>query len=184
MRSALNVLVVLSYLGLMSCGVGTDPTPSSGETDIQFSTGSDHGTGFSFSKGERIDLPNPSETKADFIIEFQTSEDGTLQGLFLSTASLHPAFTLKARPETIESAQTYFDKLTQITDTSFIDLALSLDENQVWGMKTLNNKYAKILIEVADATADTTDQQVVQFTGHLKMKWAWQPDGSRQFSDF
>lgn len=184
MRSALNVLILLSYLGFISCGVGTDPTPTSGETDIQFSTGSDHGTGFSFSKGESIEVPNPNQTKADFIIEFQTSEDGSLQGLFLSTESMHQAFKLKAWPGTVDSAKTYYENLSQLTDTEFSQMALSLNENQVWGMKTLNNKYAKILIEKADATADTTDQQTVQFTGHLKMQWTWQPDGSRQFPDF
>lgn len=127
-----NVLLIffLSF-SILGCSTNSKPFPTSGTIEIIYSEGDDVGTGFLFEDGASFSLAKRPNTKPDFLVLVHRSES-QVEGLFLAEPDLEPSFILLSHANDADSANTYFDTLSFIPDTTLTELALPLKKNQVW----------------------------------------------------
>lgn len=131
--------------------------------------------GFSFEYGRAISLPNSENIIPDIIILAHINDQGDLLGVFFAADSLRPSFNLVNYFSDSDSAKEYFYSLPEAPDSGYQDLALPLKANQVWTIRTHDNKYGKILIVNTYAAQDTiTPNYHIEAT----FRWRYQPDGS------
>lgn len=134
--------------------------------------------GFSFSQGKAISLPNNDNITPDLFVLAHRAEDGTVLGVFFAADSLRPAFNLIKNFSDPDSAEIFFDDLSEAPDSGYQNLALPVNINQLWTVKTHDNKYAKILIIYTEAYEDTA---ALNYHLEATFRWKYQPDGTRFF---
>ena len=74
----------------------------------------------------------------------QTNETGNIGGVFLgSPGTIKPTFNLikQFKDTDIDSAQMFFDNLNEVPDSNYAGLALLVKVNQIWAVKTNDNKF-------------------------------------------
>lgn len=134
--------------------------------------------GFSFLYGKAIPIPNSENIIPDIIILVHLDEQGNVLGVFFAADSLRPAFNLVKELSDYDSAKTFFYNLAEAPDSNYQDLALPVRANQIWAVKTNENKYGKILIMNTSAYYDST---ALNYETAAKFKWKYQSNGSRYF---
>lgn len=134
--------------------------------------------GFSFSSGKAITLPYNDDIIPDLFVLAHIAEDGTVLGVFFAADSLRPAFNLRKNFSDPDSAEIFFNDLSEAPDSGYQSLAIPVNINQVWTVKTHDNKYAKILIIYTEAYQDTA---AMNYHLEATFRWKYQPDGSRFF---
>ncbi len=73
-------------------------------------------------------------------------------------------------------AESYFNNYSEVITMQFQSLAQSIKENQIWTIKTVDNKFAKIWIkEITYQTGNLSEFAIV------RIQYQYQPDGSRTF---
>jgi hypothetical protein len=171
-------------LFLLSCKsdsvVTNDAQSISGRTTID----SRSEYGFSFARGTPQSFPYVplQDSVDDFFSAIETDSSGpTPIGIcFGANGTLH-MFHLVGWPSTSDSARSFFQALSGITDTSFLETTCGYGiggtgaitrSNQIWSVQTHQNKFAKMLI-----VSDTTVSNYLQVT----FDWVYQPSGSRRF---
>ncbi len=169
-----------------SCDNSVEPTPpkTSGETTINTKIVNYKYTGFSFSQGGNIEYPNSNNITPDIIVLVQTNETGNILGVFFSSAgTLKSSFILikQFNDANTDSAQVFFDNLTEVPDSNYMDLALPVKVNQIWAVKTIDDKFGKILILHTEAYADSSNPSSPTLFGEASFKWKYQPNGSMNF---
>lgn len=164
------LLIILIVYGCDSTDPIVDP---SDEVTINQSN-----NGFSFSYGRAITVPNSGNIIPDIIILAHLDEQGNVLGVFFAADSLRPAFNLVQEFSDYDSAKTFFYNLVEAPDSNYQDLALPVRANQIWAVKTNENKYGKILIMNTSAYYDST---ALNYKTVAKFKWKYQPNGSRYF---
>ena len=165
------------------CDNSVDPTPpkTSGETTINSKIVNFKSKGFSFSQGNLIEFPNSQNIKPDFFLSVHMTVEEPIAGVFLAPPDNHLSFRLIAQINDPDSASKYFSELSEVPDTTYDWLALPLKENQIWAVKTQDDKYAKILIINTEAYMDSSVQGSPTPYGEATFKWNYQPDGTRNF---
>ena len=181
MKEIIIPIVILLFI-LIGCDNSVDPTPpkTSGEITINTLIENNKSFGFSFSQGGIIDFPNTNNIIPDIIILVQMDAIGNILGVFFSSGvALKPSFNLIKQTSDIDSAQAFFNYLDEVPDTNYMDLAIPVKEYQIWAVKTIENKFGKILILHTYAYADSSNPSSPNFYGEARFKWMYQPDGSR-----
>lgn len=140
-------------------------------------------SGFSFSSGKAISIPNSENIIPDIIILAHLAEQGNVLGVFFGAVNLRPAFKLVKEFSELDSAKTFFYNLTEVPDSNYQDLALPVKTNQVWAVKTNDNKYGKIVIIETSAYEYSPSPGFQAYYLLAKFKWKYQPDGSRFFKN-
>jgi hypothetical protein len=133
--------------------------------------------GFSFSNGKAISLPY-NDIIPDLFVLAHIAEDGSLLGVYFAADSLRHAFKRIKNFSNPDSAESFFNNLSEAPDSGYQNLALPVNSYQVWTVKTHDNKYAKILIIYTEAYRDTA---ALNFHLEATFRWKYQPDGSRFF---
>ena len=141
-----KLLFILAFLLLLlvSCkknSTEVSPVPTSGRATLNSDLENNVIQGFSFSKGSVISLPNTEGIKADMILAVQIAHDSKVIGVYFGSVELRPSFHLISWVSTEDSAQTIFDNLKEIPDTTFQDLAIPVKKNQVWAVKCKTVNY-------------------------------------------
>ncbi|MGE5811726.1 MAG: hypothetical protein ACM339_09505 [Ignavibacteria bacterium] len=155
---------------------------TSGETTINTKLVDHKYNGFSFSQGETINYPNSNNINPDIIVLVQTNETGNILGVFFGPGgNLRPTFNLIKQFNNTDSAQIFFDNLFEVPDSNYMDLALSVNVNQIWAVKTNDVKFGKILILHTEAYVDNSNPSSPTLYGEATFKWKYQPNGSRIF---
>lgn len=167
--SSLLLVILLCY--------GCDSTEPTVETSDEV-TINQNMIGFSFSYGKAITVPNSENIIPDIIILAHLDEQGNVLGVFFAADSLKPAFNLVKEFSDYDSAKTFFYNLAEAPDSNYQDLALPIRVNQIWAVKTNENKYGKILIMNTNAYYDST---ALNYKTSAKFKWKYQQNGSRYF---
>lgn len=169
--------VIISLLLIIIIVYGCDSIDpvagSSDEVTINHNT-----NGFLFSSGKTVTVPNSGNIMPDIIILAHQTEEEYVAGVFFAAANPRPAFNLVKEFSDYDSAQTFFYNLAVVPDTNYHFLALPVRANQIWAVKTNENKYGKILIMNTNAYYDS---DALQCKTEAKFKWQYQPDGSRYF---
>lgn len=172
----IKLLCILSLLVILA-GCNDDEIPLSGTYTIDnqlYGTTVYYAYGFSFSRGSKassLDVPEP-----DFYVLAGVVTGGVIIEPFLSANTLKPSFGLAGEYVTEADAQAAFKALTDVGTPVWIDLAAPLKNNQVWVIRTGDDKYAKIrTIEVS------LDQGSAPPFATCKFEWVYQPDGTTKF---
>ena len=153
---------------------------TSGEATINsilYGYGPYYTIGFSFSEGSLVKYPDVTEVEADITILPIESLDGTVTGAYLESPGIKESFSLTAEYSSSESALNFYNNYKQIIDSVFYELAMPLEENQIWTFLTRYNKYAKLMILRVSIIRDQNNSSYVETT----FKWQYQPDGSKLF---
>ena len=138
--------------------------------------------GFSFSQGTSIQYPNTQNIFPDFAVLVNIDLNGNVLGVFFSSVdSIRPTFNLVKQFSQNDSARVFFDNLIEAPDSNYSDLALPVIVNQIWAVKTSDNKFGKILILDTHAYTDTLDPNSPITYGEATFNWVYQPNGSRIF---
>ena len=171
----LRLIPVLAVLLLLP-GCGGDDVPTAGTitvTNELFGSGPYYALGFSFAAA---DLVSTLTEPYDIDIKAGSLTTGGPTEAFLSANTLEPSFALKGEYGTESAAKSAFDALASVGAVSYIELAAPLKENQVWVVRTEDERYAKIRI-----IAVTLDLAGEDPYATCKFEWVFQPDGSTQF---
>jgi len=167
----LRLIPILAVM-LFLAGCDGNEVPNSGTItldNVLYESGSYYySLGLSFAEGKAVPTL-PDANRYDIIIQAGSEP-------FLSANTLEPAFALKAEYNSESEARSAFDALASVGTASYIDMAVPLKANQVWVIRTRDNKYAKIrTIEV------TYETSVPDTFASCKFEWVFQPDGSTKF---
>jgi hypothetical protein len=171
----LRLIAVLTFLILLP-GCGDDDVPTSGTitvTNELFGSGPYYALGFSFAAA---DLVSTLTEPYDIDIKAGSLTTGGPTEAFLSANTLEPSFALKGEYGTESAAKSAFDALASVGAVSYIELAAPLKENQVWVVRTEDERYAKI--RIIEVTLDLSGEDPY---ATCKFEWVFQPDGSTQF---
>ncbi len=173
--------VISSFLFIFLVALGCDST----ETNIQDTSDeiiiTHNQSGFSFSSGKAINIPNPENIIPDIIILAHLDPQGNILGVFFASDSLKPAFYLVNEFSDYDSAKTFFYNLTELPDSNYQDLAIPVRTNQIWAVKTNYNRFGKIQIVDTKAYEYSPSPGFRGYYLEAKFKWKFQPNGSRFF---
>jgi hypothetical protein len=172
--------IIYSLLTLTLFLIGCDSTePNISEADqIKLSNKSN---GFSFSKG--LVIPQSDSVTVPDIEVYANRSGNTIIGVNLfSSGDVRSSFLMVAEFNNSDSALTFFNKLTEVPDSNYSDAHISIQQNQIWAIKTGDNKYAKILIRSTDSRIESTSEPgIIFFYAEVLFKWKYQPNGGRYF---
>lgn len=158
----------------------------SGEAVISSEIIENKRTGFSFSEQNLIIYPNSNNIIPDIFLQVNTAyENGNIDSIyvFLSGVGLTQKFYLVESFSTSDSARTYFDSLLQLPNiTNMLCTAFPLQKNQIWAIKTNQNKYAKILVLEKYIDNDQTNIKNNDPYCEVKFLWHYNPNGTNNFN--
>jgi hypothetical protein len=179
-------IIVILFLSILffSCSddlINPEVIPTSGEITINSDIINSKISGFNFELAKIITYPNTRSIKPDILVLVQQNENGNLLGVFFGTPELFPSFKLLSEYSNIDSANIFFDNYNEVIDTTFNDLAIPVRNNQIWIVKTINNKYGKILIKNTTYYEKYSEGYAPTPYGEATIEWSYQPNGTRVF---
>jgi hypothetical protein len=139
-------------------------------------------SGFSFDQATIVKFPNSAGSLPDICVFVQINNPGEIVGVFCSRPdSLVPTFRLLQEFSSLDSAESYFESLGELPDTTYTDLALPMRLAQIWAVKTRRTRFAKILIRHTLAYLDSSGTGAPTPYGEATFDWVYQPNGTRAF---
>jgi hypothetical protein len=137
--------------------------------------------GFSFAKGDTVIVSSSSTFKADIITLAQTNVQGQSIGVFMGPITARPTFRLMYESTLFDSSKTYFQNLREFSDSTYATLAIPVRMNQVWLIKTHDDKFAKMLTVNTVAYDDSSKSSAPTPYGEITFDWVYQPSGEQKF---
>ena len=106
----------------------------------------------------------------------QTS-DRDVGGMYLGPiGEFRQAFSLMKSFNDEDSAFAYYEKSIEIPDSNLFGLAILLSKYQIWGYKTKDNKFGKLLILDSYADEKVIDGRPEVY-GEVRFRWKFAPKG-------
>ncbi len=161
--------------------IETYPPPIAGVVTLDSRLDGIKYKGFSFSQGSVNIYPNSANTLPDFSLLVQINQDDKIVGVFFSAPKLSDSFFFIKQLPDADSAAKYFASLKTVPDSMYGWSALGIRANQIWAVKTQENKYGKILILDSKAYLDTVNYSLPTPYGEATFQWQYQPDGTPHF---
>ena len=164
-ESVMRKMVILFVLGslLAACKSDTSSPGSGGNDPMHTSIDTRGRKGFSFSQGVVVNIPNVANIWPEFEAKFGVGDLGPrdLRAYFLATEqndSLRRAFHFVASAPTQDGARTIYQNLSGLVDTTYTSATVDpfLAANQVWAVRTRDNRFGKLLIVANDVSPDST----------------------------
>lgn len=163
---------------LMITGCGGDEQQNSGTitlTSLLYEADSYYyALGLSFDEAKEVPTL-PDQYRADITVQAGPVTSGGPVVAYLSANTLNPPFALEGEYASEGNARSAFDGLKSVGSVSWIDLAAPLKANQVWVVRTRDNKYAKL--RILSVTLVTSPAPLAT----CRLEWVWQPDGTATF---
>ncbi len=183
MRIFLILNIILLSLFFYQCSeiIETYPPPIASIATIDSRLDGIKYKGFSFSKGTVNTYPNSENTLPDFSLLVQQNQNAEIVGVFLSAPIVTDAFLFIKQLPDADSAANYFANLKSVPDSMYGWSALGIRANQIWAVRTQDNKYGKILILDTKAYLDTVNYSLPTPYGAATFQWQYQPDGTTNF---
>jgi hypothetical protein len=170
--------IISSIILLIIFTFGCDSTEPEIETYSDIATVDQNNVGFSFSHGKSVTIPNNENIVPDILILAHIDQNGDVLGVFFAAESYRPAFYLVKEFSQSDSALTFYSNLLEVPDSNYQELALPVNLNQIWAVKTSDSKFGKILILSTEAKYDSV---ALNYKTVSKFKWKFQSNGSRNF---
>lgn len=178
----LVILVIVAGVGCKDDGTGPGPPSNAGRVTIDSRYVNSQASGFSFDQATAVRFPNSQGTLPDVCVLVHITNPGGIVGVFFTRPdSVVPTFRLLRHFATVDSAESYFQGLAEIPDTTYLALAIPASEGQVWAVKTRRATFAKILVRHTLAYADSSGPGAPTPYGEATFDWAYQPNGTRRF---
>lgn len=194
--AAVSVCCLLAVIGLScsenNCCCPDIPPPTSGRVVVESivrtdQDGSWYTSGFSFSEGEVVRVPNSEGVLPDLIVLVHIIGDGQVVGVYFGgMPDTESGFHHIGSADTLGEAQTTFDSTTCLPEgVEFERTAFPGQPYDVLGVRTNDGRFAKVLVVDAFAfefeyvRAGTT---FVRYYGEATFDWVFQPDGGRCFN--
>ncbi|ROL60087.1 hypothetical protein D9V86_09830 [Bacteroidetes/Chlorobi group bacterium ChocPot_Mid] len=184
-----QLIVIMIFLISCSNNINEPPKISnynSGVTIIGATDYIDDTTGFSFEKGDKVLFPNMGEDyKPDFFVTVATNERGDPLSVLLWSSDwpdkVSDSMFACLNCESSGFGDILFDTLTYIpySNQYHYTYAVSPLVGNVYAIKTSNNKHGMILILESYFYQNSQDSANGFYRGHVKFKWKYQPNGSR-----
>jgi len=186
MNKYLITVLMISLQLIISCNnTEPKPIPTSGIINIDsrvfIGSGSYFSNCFSFSQGELIEYPNSQDIIPDINVLVHQSDGGQILGVYFASPDLFESFSKVYFTNSADSAKIYYDSILEIQDSVFTQLAIPVTSNEIWVIKTRDNRFGKILILETTAYNDSSTSATPTPYGEVTFEWVFQPDGSRQF---
>jgi len=167
--------LVLTLLLVLSGCTKVEKTRTSGTDtidNITYQSTTYYVYGFSFSKAKLIPTyPNPGPD-----ISLYVNTDKQPYFLTFQANNLKPSFYKVGDYLEEEAAKTAFDNLKTVSVPKWIEMADTINANQIWIYRTGAETYAKIRI----VSTVNEIRQTVPY-GECTFEWVYQPDGSLIF---
>ncbi len=173
-----KIFYVLLILLFTACESGNEPVQTTiieGETTI-YCKNNTSSPFFSFKLGKPIPIGNPEGLTPDLLTMIFTNERGDPFGVGFCSLSI------ENKNINFLGQQEVFDTISQISD-KFYNMNLVAEKNQVYSVKTHDNKYSIILIKDVQYFKDTSNTIPLNYNGYITFKWKYQTNGSRNFKN-
>lgn|GEM_PF-288306 len=133
--------------------------------------------GFSFEKGENIAFTFTTTPVPDILVTNITDVENKITGAVLSSPANEEAFCLKGSFSTSADAESFYNSYNEVTDSIFHPLTEEIHKDQVWTIQTSKKTFAKILIGETTIKTSPVSEYI-----EIKIRYKYQPDGSRSFT--
>jgi len=170
--------IISSIILLIIFTFGCDSTEPEIVTNSDIAIVDQNNVGFSFSHGKSVTIPNNENLVPDILILAHTGQNGEVFGVYFGAESYRPAFYLVKEFSESDSALIFYNNLIEVPDSNYQELALPVNLNQIWAVKTSDSKFGKILILSTEAKYDSV---ALNYKTVAKFKWKYQPNGNRNF---
>lgn len=171
-------LIPALVLMLLFTGCGRDDQKNSGTitlTSELYDAGSYYyALGLSFDEAKEVPTL-PDQYRADITVQAGSLTAEGPAVAYLSANTLNPPFALAGEYASESEAKNAFNGLKSPGAVTWIDLATPLKANQVWVVRSRDNKYAKL--RIISVTLATTPQLLA----NCRFDWVYQPDGTATF---
>ena len=168
------IVVIIFITG---CENNVNPViPTEGEATLSSAYYDGRIKAFSFSSGGIVDFDAIRKGKGDFIAMIQTNIRD-IGGMYLGPiGEFRQAFSLMKSFNDEDSAFAYFEDRMAIPDSNLFGLAILLSKYQIWGYKTKDNKFGKLLILESYADEKVIDGRPEVY-GEVRFRWKFAPKG-------
>jgi hypothetical protein len=178
--------IIFSIILLVTLFYACDSTDPVIEDNTDVATLNTKSKGFSFALGSVIPYSIPGSDSSKIIVDMQIQaiRNGiTILGVYLTSPDTFiTTFSLIREFNQLDSAEMYFNNLKEVPDSNYLLSADQVKINQIWAIKTSENKYAKILILDTEAYVDTIHPVgFLSFFAQTTFKWKFQQNGTRIF---
>lgn len=175
------MILVSCLLAFPGCEKDDEEIKYEGEavfTSERFMSGATYlSYGFSFEQGDNIPYTLAGGSRPDVLVTNITDVNNNIIGAVLNSPGNEEAFSLTGSFGTIEEAESFFSSYKEVLDSVFHPLTENIMVNQIWTIHTKSEKYAKILIREINFRKSTVSDYV-----EIKVRYKYQPDGSRLFT--
>ena len=175
------VVLMFFFVGCNGDNVGPNNGVTPARSTLTTKSVNNHAVGFSFATGEVVPILNSSTVQADMSTLVQLNDTGKIMGVFLSAIPFRQAFRLMYESTNMDSSKIFFEHLKDFPDSTLSDLAIPVRANQVWIVKTHDDKYAKILVINTLAYDDNAVPSAPTLYGEVTFDWIYQPSGEHKF---
>jgi hypothetical protein len=172
-------LIVMIAVMAAACSKDDGPVPVSGTVTLSSKSVEGGGTfyvlGYTFSTASFT--RSTSNPGPDVALLHTTGAAGAYSGSYFAAVTFLPSFRLYGEYAGANEAETAFDALTEVPGgESWGETGDGLAINQIWIVRTAEEKYAKIRIislEVPSAVSPVNSE--------CRFEWVFQPDGTSTF---
>ncbi len=180
----IKFIIIVSLLIYMGCDNSIEHAKSktAGEITLNNDEYNSKIFGFSFSTADLIEYPNSESLTPDIILMAELDGNGNTKSIYLSSCmQTKQSFILMEQFSDLESAENYFYTLSEASEDGYEIYALQVKEYQVWSVKTVDDKYGKILILNTERDENILKPISTNSYGEVTFRWVYQPNGSKKF---
>jgi hypothetical protein len=185
MRKLNTYKIISSLIFLIILFCSCDSTEPIIEVNSDVVTLNSKCKGFSFALGSVIPYTMPGSDSSKIITDIQifaTLSGTTIIGVhFSSPDTFVTSFRLMGEFTKSDSALKFFNNLSEVPDSNYSLSANPVKVNQIWAIKTSENKFAKILILNTDVYEYSPAPGFRSYYSEVTFKWKYQSNGSRVF---
>lgn len=176
MRNISIILIVLFIL-VTGCKKKDEPVYSGTITidNVLYGTGPYYAQGFSVPTGTLVSTLNDPLDVITILEDHDVSFN--VKKLFFSTLNYKNSFALYGDYNSESDAIQAFNNFSTVTNNTWLEIADSVDINQIWIYKTSSGKFAKLRI------IDTYTENGSPPYAECTFEWVYQPDGSTTFPE-
>ena len=136
---------------------------------------------YAFSKGDKVKYGGEFTNNFDILLidQYDNPPVNVIGAKMSAHPSIDNAYGLIGSHNSREDALSAFENYNEAGNIPLTNLTGVLNLYDLWLVKTMDNKYAKVMVEEITINKDDPEQQHVT----VKFRYVYQPDGSTMFPE-